>query len=46
MKMSDVFILTGLTVLLGALFMHAWVTPINLNSEDPPVHQRSLVDDR
>ncbi|RJU98651.1 MAG: hypothetical protein DWC10_02950 [Candidatus Poseidoniales archaeon] len=36
MKMSDVFILTGLTVLLGALFMHAWVTPINLNSGDPP----------
>ena len=27
MKMSDAFILTGLTLLLGGLFMHAWVTP-------------------
>ena len=36
MKMSDVFILTGLTMLLGGLFMHAWVTPIELNGEDPP----------
>ena len=36
MKMSDVFILTGLTLLLGGLFMHAWVTPIAHSSEDPP----------
>ncbi|MEL0331903.1 MAG: hypothetical protein VW982_06780 [Candidatus Poseidoniales archaeon] len=36
MKMSDVFILTGLTLLLGGLFMHAWVTPIDHGSEDPP----------
>ena len=36
MKMSDVFILTGLTMLLGGLFMHAWVTPIELSGEDPP----------
>ncbi len=36
MKMSDVFILTGLTLLLGGLFMHAWVSPIDHASEDPP----------
>ena len=36
MKLSDVFILTGLTLLLGGLFMHAWVTPIDHSSGDPP----------
>lgn len=36
MKMSDAFILTGLTLLLGGLFMHAWVTPINHKATDPP----------
>ena len=36
MKMSDAFILTGLTLLLGGLFMHAWVTPINHKANDPP----------
>ena len=36
MKMSDAFILTGLTLLLGGLFMHAWVTPMNHAAEDPP----------
>ena len=36
MKMSDAFILTGLTLLLGGLFMHAWVTPINHKASDPP----------
>lgn len=36
MKMSDVFILTGLTLLLGGLFLHAWVTPIDHSGEDPP----------
>lgn len=36
MKMSDVFILTGLTLLLGALFMHAWVTPVSISTDDPP----------
>lgn len=36
MKMSDVFILTGLTLLLGGLFMHAWVSPIDHGGEDPP----------
>ena len=34
MKMSDAFILTGLTVLLGGLFMHGWVTPVAHASED------------
>lgn len=36
MKMSDALILTGLTLLLGGLFMHAWVTPISHDAEDPP----------
>lgn len=36
MKMSDVFILTGLTLMLGGLFMHAWVTPIDHDAEDTP----------
>ena len=36
MKMSDVFILTGLTLLLGGLFMHAWVSPIDHGAEDLP----------
>ena len=36
MKMSDAFILTGLTLLLGGLFMHAWVTPVDHGAEDSP----------
>ena len=36
MKMSDAFILTGLTLLLGGLFMHTWVTPVTHAAEDPP----------
>ena len=36
MKMSDALILTGVTILVGSLFMHAWVTPVQLNGEDPP----------
>lgn len=36
MKMSDVFILTGLTLLLGGLFMHAWVSPVDHSAEDEP----------
>ncbi|MGB2052398.1 MAG: hypothetical protein ACPHXY_01215 [Poseidonia sp.] len=36
MKMSDALILTGVTILVGSLFMHAWVTPIQINGEDPP----------
>ena len=36
MKMSDALILTGITLLLGGLFMHAWVTPINHDASDPP----------
>lgn len=31
MKMNEVFILTGTTLLLGALFMHAWVSPVVLD---------------
>lgn len=36
MKMSDALILTGVTILFGSLFMHAWVTPVQINGEDPP----------
>jgi len=36
MKMSDALILTGITLLLGGLFMHAWVTPVSHGAEDPP----------
>ena len=36
MKMNEVFILTGTTLLLGALFMHAWVSPVALNAGDEP----------
>ena len=35
MKMSDVFILTGLTLLLGGLFMHAWVSPLTTAAKTP-----------
>jgi len=34
MKMNEVFILTGTTLLLGALFMHAWVSPIVIEQGD------------
>lgn len=36
MKMHQAFILTGITLLLGALFMHAWVTPVELNEGSSP----------
>ena len=36
MKMSDALILTGVTVLLGGLFMVAWVTPVEHAEESPP----------
>ena len=36
MKMSDALILTGATILLGALFLHAWVTPTPINAEEGP----------
>ena len=35
MKMSDALILTGVTVLLGGLFMVAWVTPVEHAEESP-----------
>ena len=36
MKMNEVFILTGTTLLLGALFMHAWVSPILIEEGSDP----------
>lgn len=41
MKMSDALILTGATVLLGALFLHAWVTPTPVYGDDEP-YQTSI----
>ena len=36
MKMSDALILVGVTILLGGLFMVAWVTPIEHPEDSPP----------
>ncbi len=36
MKMSDVFILLGVTFLLGGLFIHGFVSPIGVDSENEP----------
>lgn len=36
MKMNEVFILTGVTLLLGGLFMHAWVSPVVLEDGAEP----------
>lgn len=36
MRMNEVFILTGVTLLLGALFMHTWVSPVVLESGQEP----------
>lgn len=33
MKMSDVFILIGMSLLLGGLIMHVWVSPTSLQGE-------------
>ena len=35
MKMSDVLILVGMSVLVGGLIMHMWVAPASLDGEDP-----------
>lgn len=36
MKMSDALILTGVTILLGGLFMQAWVTPVEHPTDSEP----------
>ena len=33
MKMSDVFLLIGMSILLGGLIMHVWVTPTSLDGD-------------
>ena len=33
MKMSDVFILIGVTFLIGGLFIHGFVSPVNVDAE-------------
>ena len=35
MKMSDVFILIGMSIVVGGFIMHAWVTPIALDGDQP-----------
>jgi hypothetical protein len=35
MKMSDVFILVGMSVLVGGFIMHAWTSPTLLDFESP-----------
>jgi len=34
MKMSDVFILVSISILVGAFIMHSWVEPINLSNNN------------
>jgi len=36
MKMSDVFILLGVTFLLGGLFIHGMVSPVQVNADAEP----------
>jgi hypothetical protein len=36
MRMNEAFILTGITLLLGALFLHTWVSPVTLESGSEP----------
>lgn len=36
MKMSDVFILLGVTFLLGGLFIHGLVSPVGVDAESEP----------
>ena len=38
MKMSDVFLLVGMSLLLGGLIMHAWVDPMSLDEEEPSLN--------
>ena len=33
MKMSDVFLLVGMSILVGGLIMHAWVSPASLDGD-------------
>lgn len=35
MKMSDVFLLVGMSVILGGLIMHVWTTPTSLDQNTP-----------
>ena len=36
MKMSDVFILLGVTFLIGGLFIHGFVSPVNVDADAEP----------
>tara|TARA_B110000459_G_C16564423_1_gene473195 strand:- start:299 stop:829 length:531 start_codon:yes stop_codon:yes gene_type:complete len=40
MKMSDVFILVSISILVGSLIMHSWPEPENINNDLP--HSKNL----
>lgn len=35
MKMSDVFILVSISILVGAFIMHSWVDPVEISNSNP-----------
>ena len=35
MKMSDVFLLIGMSIILGGVIMHVWTTPTSLDGDTP-----------
>jgi len=44
MKMSDVFILVSISILVGAFIMHSWVEPIDISNDNPHAINASLSD--
>ena len=42
MKMSDVFILVSISILVGAFIMHSWVEPINISNNNSHAMNTSL----
>jgi len=42
MKMSDVFILVSISILVGAFIMHSWVDPVNISKDNPYAMNTSL----
>ena len=44
MKMSDVFILVSISILVGAFIMHSWVEPIGISNDNPHAMSTTLSD--
>jgi len=44
MKMSDVFILVSISILVGAFIMHSWVDPISISNDNPHAMNTTLSD--